>query len=167
MTEFNDPVIDALVDDAIDVLCDRRLAEYRPAHPVGWRTNMRRILHDAHDTSAHGYAVADIEHNGRLTIEARMLADLLEPATTVPVPPPVPKTHRVTVAMTPAEVYARAEQVRREHQADEPAEWLPDETRRGYLAQARAAKARALEELAAARAATDPATPDPADGGTE
>lgn len=101
-------VFDGLVDDALEVLGERS-GRSRPS------------LRLEHAEKAYGFLVADFEHAGRVTLTARMLANLLEP---------VPVVEDVKAR------YVAAEERRR---AVKPAGWLSPETFERCVTSARAA----------------------------
>jgi hypothetical protein len=146
-----------IVDDAVEILIDRALTLIAtPSNVHAWKGRTRRSLHWAHDQEAYKLLAADLEHNGTVTVTAKMLADLLD--TPAP-PPPVPARSAV------ANAYELAEQRRRERDADAPSDWLPEGTRDRCIAEARAAIAAAKATHASALAAAKAANTNPSDGG--
>jgi hypothetical protein len=114
--------LDALVEDAIEILIDRALRTVAPPrNPGGWRATMRMNLHAEHDARSFELLASDPG------LTSKALADLLDP-----VPPP-PRE------LSPSAIYDQAEQRRRELAADTPDGWLDRSVRLRCLAAARAA----------------------------
>lgn len=78
----SDLVADRLADErfeaSVEVLAERALASGTTAGlaPVA----LRAMLRDRHQSEAFKLLAADLEHSGTVTLSAKMLADILEPA---------------------------------------------------------------------------------------
>lgn len=159
-----DLAFDGIVDSAIEILIDRALTEIAtPTNVFAWRGRTRAALHRDVDRRAFELLAADVEHNGAVTVTAKMLADLLDPPAEPVTPSPA--------SSSTLNAYELAERRRRERAADEPEVWLDEETRARCIATARAelvaAKAARAEAEAAAKAAlAGEGNPNPSDGGT-